>query len=262
MKYYINKDKNCIAIAKDDYSHPEYYFKDGKSINTVGAPTNVTYPIKLKPEVLNNKAKVMIKEDFQVEVLRGLLEDIDFKGSIHIGRKDLLHIFAEISKEEKDNEELFFSIYHDEIDFWDAFEIDENEKGDEMKYEWNVDELCIFNIVNNIYNINDQKDFVHFCFKKQVNYDSFVSTKSRFSKILLEEIQKPEKEHWLKYAIESGYVKKIPTYKTVWVNLYLVRGDISTSQFFPHKEYAELSVDKTGSLGEYLKTVSIEIPED
>ena len=78
-----------------------------------------------------------------------------------------------------------------------------------MKYEWNVDELCIFNIVNNIYNINDQKDFVHFCFKKQVNYDSFVSTKSKFSKILLEEIQKPEREHWLKYAIDNGYVKPV-----------------------------------------------------
>ena len=81
---------------------------------------------------------------------------------------------------------------------------------------------------------------------------------------MLFELHKPEREIWLNYAIENGYIKKVQTYKTVWVNLYLNKKQISTQSCCYYE--SEIEASKQAIINspkiKYLKTISLEIPEE
>lgn len=256
---------NSNIIYKEDGKKEGGLGIDNRVINTC----NYKY-LTIKPEALQLITVIHCPEEWMAEALCWAADRLGYRWSIE-------ERYTSDNKWTEKKNETCYAIYEGLYDsysffkinnckiipFWEAVTGEEN-KENKMKYEWNTTELDLTDILNDICNKEYKKDFALFCFSMGSGAERRLETNSPSANILLKEIQKPEKEHWLKYAIENDYVKKVQTYKTVWVNLYY---NPKTNSIFTRNIYFETEEEALKNIANVLymknlKTISLEIPED
>lgn len=74
-------------------------------------------------------------------------------------------------------------------------------------YKWKVESLSIAEVIKFACE-DDGKDFMIWCFMRDYKLSDNILSVSNNGKDLLEELQKPERESWLEFAINRDYVEE------------------------------------------------------